>query len=105
MGLKVQEDADPEPVYQVLARQKKGAKMHKLTAVAKLHAEAIESYRTRHFSRAAKLFQEVGDTMIELTGVDKDVASNVLMKRCNAYAGTPPRTDWNGVWDQANEPS
>jgi len=96
---------EAELVYQVLARQRKGAKAHKLTLVAKMHADALESYRTRHFGAAAVLFEQVNTTMRELTGVECDKAALVLMKRCKFYSQRSPHIGWDGVWDQATEAS
>lgn len=93
------DDEKPEVVYQVLAREKHG-KPHRLRPVAQLHARAMKRYRTCKFAEAAAMFEQVNVMMMQLTGVEVDGASNLLMRRSLVYKDRPPRPDWNGVWDQ-----
>jgi len=97
--------ATSEPIYQVMARDRRAsAKAHRLRPAAQLHAEAMELYRSRRFEEAAEAFGRVGEAMQEQPGAEVDVPSSLMMKRCRAYARCPPRADWDGVWDQAQEP-
>jgi len=97
-------NATSEPVYQVMSRDRRGGKAHRLKPVAVLHAKAIALYRAREFARAAELFRQVNDAMREAAGVQWDTPSALLMKRSRVYAERPPPPEWDGVWDQPSEP-
>lgn len=99
------EGCEPEYVYQVLRHRAGGASKlaQSLSPLADKHTEAMECYRSREFEKAAQIFSEVSVGMEELTGTE-DAASILLMKRCKAYARSPPREDWDGVWDRSDEP-
>jgi len=99
--LRSQPGVKAEVVYQVLARTNRSgsSKAVKLKPVATKHAKAMVWYRKRHFTKAADLFARVNQQMQEIVGVEEDLASVLMMKRCQAYAKRPPREDWDGVWD------
>ena len=50
---------------------------------------ALETYRSRDFTQAKKLFWALAKT---------DAPSKVYEERCQSYIDTPPEEDWNGVW-------
>mmetsp|Transcript_71964 Transcript_71964/g.166600 ORF Transcript_71964/g.166600 Transcript_71964/m.166600 type:complete len:1042 (+) Transcript_71964:150-3275(+) len=94
-----------EPIYQVMARASKTGKVHRLKIPATQHTEAMQCYKSRDFAKAAAMFAQVNESMQEITGVESDTPSVLLMKRCKAYMENPPPPKWDGVWDQASEPS
>jgi len=93
--------ADPDVVYQVLARSKQSPKT--LSEAARLHSMALSEYRDKNFQKSAAMFAQVNEQMREI-GFESDMASAVLMKRAQFYAERPPEEAWNGVWDQLTEP-
>lgn len=103
--LSVVDGDPPEPVYQVLGREKLNVTMRKIRPAADKHAIAMSYYVKRKFKQAAHLYHEVNEMIQALTGVEEDVASRIMMKRSRFYAASPPPPEWDGVWDQKSEPS
>jgi len=93
-----------ELVYEVIDREKRHARAHPLWPAASLHAEAISEYRRQEFGKAKQKFTEVAELMAEAKG-EEDQASNIMLKRCQAYIEKPPKSDWEGIWDRGQEPS
>merc|ERR1712031_109798 len=71
--LRYYQSAASEIVYQVMAKDRKiPGKPHRLKAVAELHSNAFERYRSRDFEGAATLFGQVNETMKAITKVEED---------------------------------
>eukprot|EP00927_Polykrikos_kofoidii_P074555 TRINITY_DN7055_c0_g1_i5.p1 TRINITY_DN7055_c0_g1~~TRINITY_DN7055_c0_g1_i5.p1 ORF type:complete len:304 (-),score=62.57 TRINITY_DN7055_c0_g1_i5:76-987(-) len=85
-----------EFVYEVLDRHRRTAAPSKFQEPVDLHAKAIALYMSRDFAVAADVFDEVGQRMHELTGV-QDSASLVLSRRCRDYIEKPPPEGWTGI--------
>lgn len=87
-----------EKVYEVLDRRKRHT--GPLEEAAAVHADALARYGAKNFSQAAALFKKSGEMMKTITGKE-DMASSVMLKRCEAYKRTPPPAIWSCVWDAA----
>jgi adenylate cyclase len=57
-----------------------------------LYEEGLESYRTKDFAGARRLFAQVVEANPE------DHAAAVLLKRCEELEGNAPAPDWDGVF-------
>lgn len=97
--------APPEHVHQVLDRERTGDRSHSLWPACDLHAEAMELYMSRDFSKALPKFEEVGDMVKAINEVERDGPTELLIARCQAYIKDPPPADgsWDGVWDRSAE--
>jgi hypothetical protein len=56
-----------------------------------LHNEGMDLYYRRSFREAAARFQGA------LTLLPRDFCTEVILRRCMAYAQNPPPADWDGV--------
>jgi len=63
-----------------------------------LQREALELYRKRDFSEAAKRFLEVNAAMGK-----SDAASRKMAERCKEFLESPPPGDWNGSYAMAEK--
>lgn len=89
-----------EPVYEVMPRYPAKSTLQRKAAI--LHNTAMDCYRDTEFEQAADLFESVGQLMLAAKG-DEDIPSSMMLKRCRSYLKRPPPSDWDGVWDRANE--
>jgi len=93
--------ASSECIYEVMDRDKRQSKNHPLYHLAKLHTQALEEYRNRDFKAAAQHFAEVAKMKKASSESDQaDAASELMLKRCEAYIDLPPPESWDGVWDR-----
>lgn len=91
------EVAGPEIVYQALARN--GTHMGtRMKPLALTYSKAMLQYRKGSFKKAAANFTKANQLMQEVMGVP-DAASEVMLKRCQAYTQTPPPPSWDGEFN------
>ncbi|CAE7319848.1 cyaA, partial [Symbiodinium pilosum] len=98
---------DPEPsiVYNILAAaDDKSTKADRLEKMARVYADGLANYRSQNFKKAGELFSKYIKSMKGKSGKE-DAAAKLLLNRCKFYQENPPPRDWDGVWDQATEPS
>lgn len=83
---------EPTVVYESLLP---GHHYHKIKHASLRHAEGFKLYQHRMFEEARTAFEEVGNSMETLGGIDWP--SRMLADRCEAYIEAPPPEDWDGV--------
>ncbi|MFO7559800.1 MAG: GAF domain-containing protein [Desulfobacterales bacterium] len=74
----------PVQIFEVL-----GEKDIPLSKSQKYFCEGRDLYNQRAFRKARKLFEK---------GVNEDPLCRVFLDRCNYFLGSPPPSDWDGVW-------
>jgi class 3 adenylate cyclase/HAMP domain-containing protein len=57
----------------------------------RLHDQALDLYYRRRFTDAAEIFREVWSRL------DNDRLAALYVRRCRAFAESPPEPEWNGV--------
>eukprot|EP00927_Polykrikos_kofoidii_P033226 TRINITY_DN28117_c0_g1_i1.p1 TRINITY_DN28117_c0_g1~~TRINITY_DN28117_c0_g1_i1.p1 ORF type:complete len:1006 (-),score=139.02 TRINITY_DN28117_c0_g1_i1:212-3229(-) len=96
--LSTQLSSGPELIYEVVSCRSYKSKKKSLRFAMARHDLAMSMYRELDFSGAASIFKQVTILMRDITS-EEDVASTIMMQRCEAYAESPPGLDWAGVWD------
>jgi len=91
--------ANPEYIHQVMDRERKGDRSHDLWEVCDLHTEAMDLYMNRQFEAAKSKWQDVGEMVMNITGLEKDRPTELLISRCDHYIMEPPPETWDGVWE------
>jgi len=91
-----------QPVYQVIDRDRGGAKPSQVKTAFTIHTEAMEAYRSRDFQAAHKKFKHVNNILQDMHG-EEDCPSEIFMRRSNFYLENPPPPGWDGVWDPEND--
>jgi len=74
----------PEPVYEVM-KDLGRPRPAKLKPPAKKFSQALDCYRKGNFQQALTMFEEVDQEIMELTEVDKDPPSRLMMQRCEVF--------------------
>ena len=85
--IRVKGKKEPVRIYELLA--KKTEETTELKNKIETYGHALALYREQKFEEAAKLFKT-------LTG---DAPAQVFVGRCEEFIKTPPKSDWDGVWN------
>jgi hypothetical protein len=57
-----------------------------------VHHKGLRLYYRRHFTEAAKYFQQVSNI------IPDDVVSAMYFDRCKSYLKNPPQANWKGIY-------
>lgn len=97
-----QDSAAPaELVYEVMILKKRRASLSVRDAAA-LHEEALRHYRRQEFTKALEKFTQVNAVLTDIQ-CKEDVASAVMIRRCQSFLEKAPPADWDGSWTRAGE--
>jgi adenylate cyclase len=80
----------PTPIYSVLDYRPNCSKTS--LEIETLTKEAMRSYRNRQFDKAMGCWEQVR----KLKPDGKDLAGDVLVRRCKEFLLSPPPKDWDG---------
>jgi adenylate cyclase len=86
----------PTRIYELLATAKTELSEEQEAALRD-YAQALEAYRARRWPDALRLLQAV------LARWSNDGPARVLMRRCQAYAESPPPEGWDGTFDATSK--
>lgn len=87
-----------QPIYEVMARDRRATGKHKLKAPAMQHRRAMRKYRDGHFQQALEMFTEVNAQLRDVRDVEEDPPSALMIQRCRACIERQPER-WTGVWE------
>ena len=85
----------PVRTYELIALQGEENELYK-TLVPDFH-EALETYRSKKFTKAKNMFKKLEKTEEPLPGRNK-TPSGIYAQRCEHFISSPPEEDWDGVW-------
>jgi adenylate cyclase len=80
----------PTPIYEVL--DDRVSAPEDIIKIETLTKKAMQTYRNRQFEDAIETLKQVR----QLKPMGKDVAGDVLMRRCQGFLLKPPPSDWDG---------
>jgi class 3 adenylate cyclase len=88
---------EPTTVYEAMKLRLVGGQedLTEVTLAASRHTEAFDHYKSRRFTEASQLFNQVYLSFEERGIIDEP--SRMLRDRCERYIKEPPALEWDGV--------
>ena len=81
----------PVTIYEAIGHHTEDSFPHREAAVAAF-TKGVSCYRRREWGKAARCFRDA------LAAHPQDGPSRIYLERCEFFRGTPPASNWDGVW-------